>query len=850
MSHLTYAGFGLAYDHGGVVQKFIDNNQDFDDLRDVTSPLMVRADGLSLPQYTAPPRIRLNQLYWPTGASRWAIGYFLADKETKDSIVAKAHPPGGESTVQELVVNLDTAVAEGGIGPTPGISTTFDMFLLPPREITGNYSGDQNTLWLLILVDVRYYWQFSNIGDSDVPEGTSTWGDLFTALEDALPQTTADNAFNVVPAAYLGPDPQELTRLYDNAALMLDAAALSVGMRVAVSRGSSIRVETLANNETRHNENIQGTRLGGVSQSDAILAGQSDHEVAGVPASVDVVFRKFVDHVPLPQKRKVYNNTPSGEITVASMKATIHSTAYADFTTSGTGGTASTPDNNADLAALAAQITTDYYAWLTPAYDRTYPGLRLWEPTGFDNYILYQLGGEERRPRLSANTQVKLRGTDEDDTESATDIEESFERRFWTRVVSQPQNFGIEYQLSQDSSLTVLRPFQFGKLDEDLLKGDTTATVSVWDADDPTDRTDNTHSVTSDNIEVYNFSDTRLDSGSAVFCWFDYESERWYAIAARNEIIRFELTEDLDHGSGGVAVNAERVEWTGAAYAKDGTTIEVRSAMGDWSGVSGNQGWAIKMEDRPEGAAAEAYEILFLESNARFIEFTLTEDIDGTGQATATVDTFWGDAPNGVDPGSPVDVFDRQNGVGGRDLFEFALDGANGLAVWDENAEEYVIIRCETKAKWIRFSLTQDMATTDGSRTADVEDFWDGQDPDPDTNGIDVLNLDASNDWAFTGVINDIGLACFDEIRGEYQIVVMEDPAAGDDIWIGYSKANNAFEHLQPSTDTDVADNSIHSLQTDCGIGVDDAGHVIGAWDNGGTWQSPWGLGEPAGGAP
>lgn len=859
MSSLTYAGEPLLYDHGGVVQKFLDTNQEFDDLRDVTSPLMVRADGLSLPNYTLPPRIRLNQLYWPTGASRWAIGYFLADKESKDQIVANVLASDGTNVASTLVVSL-------GERPEPNTQfADFDMYLLPPREITGNYAGDEKTLWLLILVDDRYWWQFDNMGGLEVEEGDSNWNEVIFYFEgagglgDRRFADVSSEPSSAISADYLGPDPKEVTRLYDNTALMYDSAVLSVGHRVVADYGGRTHHESPTDAAIIRTSNEAGTSaiFGGNAPIDGILAGQSDIEVKGVAESVDVVFPALVDHVPITQKARVYNKTPSGEATTQNTVKTIHSTAYADFTINGTGAPESTPDNDAALDTLATKIAADYYAWLAPAYDKTYPGIRPWVPCGYDNYILFQFGGEERFPELSATTQVKLRGDDEDDTESVTSIEKTFERRFWTRVVSMPPNFGVEYQLSQDSTLTVLKPFQFGKLDEDLLTADATATVSVWDADDPTDRTDDSHSVTSDNIEVYNFTTLPLVSGSPVFCWFDYESERWYAISVEAGIIRFELTSAMTIVN--TNADAERINESGT---KDGVTISVADVVGNWAGAIGNQGWAVKMSDRPTIGGVDAYDILFLEAQARFIEFTLTENMGNTQAdearnttVTGGTTAFWGDSPNGITPGATVTVFDRQAGAGGPQLFEHALSGAKGLAIWNEQDEEYVIVRCETKARFIRFALTQAMATTDATRTATKQDFWDGQDPGVITS---VENFDASANKAFTGASGDMGIARLDEIDNVYRIVAMEDPvngdglgAAGVDVWITYVKAGNKLVHNQPFTDTDQAnpalthENNGAVASTLCGIQVDDAGHVMGWLDASAGWESPWGFGSP-----
>ncbi len=50
--------------------------------------------GLGTPNWPAPPRPKLNTLYWPTGASRWAVGWFLVDTARLKKIITKLGETG------------------------------------------------------------------------------------------------------------------------------------------------------------------------------------------------------------------------------------------------------------------------------------------------------------------------------------------------------------------------------------------------------------------------------------------------------------------------------------------------------------------------------------------------------------------------------------------------------------------------------------------------------------------------------------------------------------------------------------------------------------------------------------
>lgn len=79
-------------------------------------------------------------------------------------------------------------------------------------------------------------------------------------------------------------------------------------------------------------------------------------------------------------------------------------------------------------------------------------------------------------------------------------------------------------------------------------------------------------------------------------------------------------------------------------------------------------------------------------------------------------------------------------------------------------------------AKWIRFELTQTLGTTDLTKSASVDSFFDGIDPDPTDAGVTVRNLAASSNYVFEGAIGAKGIAYFDSQNNQWQIVQIECP--------------------------------------------------------------------------
>lgn len=435
---ISYAGIPLLLeDSDGRLQRWLDEYCSIDDMRpwsESASRVSSRPNSISglklgrnlpIPNYAEPLRPKLSTLYWPTGAARWSHGFFLA---STTQLAAILNYVGNSNTAAPLVMDDGTT------------SLTTQMYLLPPRLVTAAplMAQSDQALYILPLVDARYYWQFVNSDNfyasfdtTDTPSITD-WDQAYDALETALGITISHSA---VASDYHTLDPDEFLRRYENAAVLLDAVAHSVGHRIVRQiDGAVISMDWSA---SVSNFAASGILLAGGNfgtyQHDAVKAAQ-----------VKVVFRKWrCNQIDIDGEVHVVtkNATDYGTAGTSGAVKTIHTTAYADFTLE-----ASDPDNNTDVVALANQIAADYYAGHGKRYDYVFAGISAWYFTGFDNYAEFCLG------RLHCIDEV-LRATEISDSKGGEDTRYALEPKgryqAYTRVCSQPDNFGVEEQLSQ-----------------------------------------------------------------------------------------------------------------------------------------------------------------------------------------------------------------------------------------------------------------------------------------------------------------------------------------------------------------------------------------------------------------
>lgn len=189
--------------------------------------------------------VRSNTLYWPTGASRWGMGFFWCAEEDLADVRTVVYGEAGDE-YNAATLSMDD-------GENTAVETS--MWMLPPipvapQKVTYNASDvathglvswlvpvtqadtarerlqDGQPAYLLPLVDARYFW-WLKAGNIDVTAGTTTWAQVYTAIASALGISITVETVN---SAYLKP-PAELSNRYTHLPLLLDAVAHCVGQR-------------------------------------------------------------------------------------------------------------------------------------------------------------------------------------------------------------------------------------------------------------------------------------------------------------------------------------------------------------------------------------------------------------------------------------------------------------------------------------------------------------------------------------------------------------------------------------------------------------------------------------------
>lgn len=316
------------------------------------------------------PHPKIGSLYWPFGASRWAVGHFLATDNQLAQIRVTVYPgldigtsddPGDgfvNSPIPAPLVMLSKAVG------APLAPVTASLYMLPPRPI--HQIQGANGLNLLTLVDQRYFWWYV---DSDIQpiSSATTWTTIYGNLADQLSLT-----INVDPisSSYFFPAP-EFTNYYQNLPTMLDAVAYNCGQRIVCSLAGAVSAQNVATDaailqSNITNMNMYGAKLLGGAFNPAFdfpeVLPKAVHNVTpiwlnGVPTVLDPLFNSqevvLLNQNGFNAATGFYNFTGvRGFDGIKTFRDTFHGVA-SDF---------------AGEIALAQQIALDYWQRIAMAY--------------------------------------------------------------------------------------------------------------------------------------------------------------------------------------------------------------------------------------------------------------------------------------------------------------------------------------------------------------------------------------------------------------------------------------------------------------------------------------------------
>lgn len=403
---LSYAGIDLVLeDPGGEVTSFIEHYLPLENTPffgcEPPAVYSGRYDMVGLPNYPPLPQLLLNTLYVPTGAVRWSVGLFLATTAQKNAAIALAGTAGATLAMSAPHENAMLSKQGGGIFFADEISgggyavddsagfidtlgeVAAHMYLLPPRPVADSSSG----LWILPLVDQRYYWQFRSVDEID--DNTFDSLSILQFLGQKLGATLYSRSLvSGGPVATSNFD----ARHYQNAAVLLEAASRAMSARVTWAWWTGKNIYNLVT--PSESQFLSGDRAFGSDESPDGIAttfprtagGQAtwksssstlrDGNLAAItPASVAVVFQKKVGAYT--QEGEIYAVTKaaSGYTSNGSVAGTKHVIFALSYTADFANDAASTPDNASALDSIADNLATAYYRGIALNEDITYAGI-------------------------------------------------------------------------------------------------------------------------------------------------------------------------------------------------------------------------------------------------------------------------------------------------------------------------------------------------------------------------------------------------------------------------------------------------------------------------------------------
>lgn len=190
--------------------------------------------GLTYPnQQRIEPKFEIGKFTWPTCASRFAYGHYLCDSDAVGLMVQDAYDQTGGGAYNALLFMLGNPEYNQQGTITTGESITTPVYLLPPTPLSviRGLTGMIESLYLLTIVDVRYFWWQYNMG-SIVVDNSTTWTSLIQSIATILDITITPD---IIDPAYLQPSIQMFSLPYEPIPLILDAICMNIGHRFVAS---------------------------------------------------------------------------------------------------------------------------------------------------------------------------------------------------------------------------------------------------------------------------------------------------------------------------------------------------------------------------------------------------------------------------------------------------------------------------------------------------------------------------------------------------------------------------------------------------------------------------------------
>lgn len=330
------------------------------------------------------PDMQPGKLWWPTGASRFGVYYGVADQDT---VEAWRDETEGD-------VEAEVSRTGGTFVMTDRTNETIQrtMYMLPPRPISFYLPGEgKSPLWLVTLVDVRYWWWQYNSGDLLAYPETS-WDGLFQLFKDTLEISDEEWSYTTPDDKYLQPGSLIAQASHYPLPVLMDAAAWSIGCRIVIDFDTELTtgvISVMGIDESKTN------REAGIKNKQALAGGRYDMRStfgantwrdAGciLPEKVTVSFSRVDPATGEEVGRTAYSKdtatTDGFEGYSLFGEVVIHDTAET---------TSEDPDDS-DLIYLADQLAFDYLSYEAESnVNVTFVGLRYLDPCGLYDAVEY-----------------------------------------------------------------------------------------------------------------------------------------------------------------------------------------------------------------------------------------------------------------------------------------------------------------------------------------------------------------------------------------------------------------------------------------------------------------------------
>lgn len=364
------------------------------------------------------PKIGIGEWYYPNTACKWSVYRGLAN-----SVMVKQMLAQTQGQYPRSFVMLSSPVGAGNPQGTPdNYRLETQMYMLPPRPLA-EHGGQYNGLYLVTLVDERFYFQNTPVS-LHVQRGT-TWQNLIDQIKTAL----SINVNPIIPTDPVYGTPELDSQLWTNfesASILFDAIAANIG-KVVVRKLDGvywlltpeecsqkvIQNRTLTNSIRTAGGNLfyDGTK--------ALKVGDlSNAKNSIVPTKIHVTFPFYVqEDDPVPhflnsryqnQRRSVWYEESYGSVYSIAVpitsggpfisgmhgtgEKTIQDTAKAlisgEIQATPVSGQLVHPINESGLTALAMKLAQDQYGFaLAGPHDEVFPGTLKWEPDGVHDIV-------------------------------------------------------------------------------------------------------------------------------------------------------------------------------------------------------------------------------------------------------------------------------------------------------------------------------------------------------------------------------------------------------------------------------------------------------------------------------